>query len=291
MAGQPLTHRSGVPDTNGSIAHILDTIPVLSAANTFLLSVRNNGTEYVSVDKVGKTILGGTPGAYTPTGGLVVNTSLIQLGDGTSQIGLDLKSGSAGAYISDASVFWQYFLKSPSRVEWPVKHVYQNNVGIIETSQASGAAGGGQPGFLIKALNSLAGADDRLLQLQNANSEKFLVMFDGALKGPNNEALVLKSREDDGATAVAFTLNTDNALSTAGAKLWSLQNNSSEKASIDKDGNATVGELKIKLYSQAAEPALSADDYLALWKDTDDSNRIYLVFRRGTGDQVKVELT
>lgn len=44
-------------------------------------------------------------------------------------------------------------------------------------------------------------------------------------------------------------------------------------------------------YRQAAEPTLAADDDSAFWVDTDDANRVYLVFRRGTGDQVKVELT
>lgn len=48
---------------------------------------------------------------------------------------------------------------------------------------------------------------------------------------------------------------------------------------------------KIKLYEQATEPTLTADDYVAIWKDTNDSNRIYLIFRRGSGDQVRVELS
>jgi len=47
----------------------------------------------------------------------------------------------------------------------------------------------------------------------------------------------------------------------------------------------------IKTYTQAAEPTLSADNKAAIWIDSDDSNRVYLVFRRGIGDQVKVELT
>lgn len=45
------------------------------------------------------------------------------------------------------------------------------------------------------------------------------------------------------------------------------------------------------IYAQNDEPVLGADDTWAFWKDTDDSNRVYLVYRRGSGDQVKVELT
>ena len=52
-----------------------------------------------------------------------------------------------------------------------------------------------------------------------------------------------------------------------------------------------AGELKIKVYSQDDEPTLSADQRCAYWIDTNDSDKVYLVFRRGTGDQVKIELT
>ena len=64
-----------------------------------------------------------------------------------------------------------------------------------------------------------------------------------------------------------------------------------DKLTIDATGNTTVvGELKIKVFAQASEPTLNADEYMAIWKDTDDLNRVYLLFRRGVGDQVAVEL-
>jgi len=50
-------------------------------------------------------------------------------------------------------------------------------------------------------------------------------------------------------------------------------------------------EVKIKVYAQATEPTLTKTESMAIWRDTDDSNRIYLIFRRGASDQVKVELT
>ena len=53
----------------------------------------------------------------------------------------------------------------------------------------------------------------------------------------------------------------------------------------------STGEMKIKYYEQATEPVINSNGFMAMWKDTDDSNRIYLVFRRGDGDNVKVELT
>ena len=51
-----------------------------------------------------------------------------------------------------------------------------------------------------------------------------------------------------------------------------------------------AGELSVKLYSQNDEPTLGQDNRMAIWIDTDDSNRVYLLYRRGTGDQVAVEL-
>lgn len=50
-------------------------------------------------------------------------------------------------------------------------------------------------------------------------------------------------------------------------------------------------EIKIKVYGQTGEPTLSENEKMAIWKDTGDSDRIYLLFRRGDGDNVLVELT
>jgi len=49
-------------------------------------------------------------------------------------------------------------------------------------------------------------------------------------------------------------------------------------------------EIKLKIVESDSEPTLDNDNGMVIWKDTDDSNAIYLVFRRGTGDQVAVEL-
>ena len=59
---------------------------------------------------------------------------------------------------------------------------------------------------------------------------------------------------------------------------------------LDTEKYAEDNEIKIKVYSQTTEPTLSADSKMAMWIDTDDANKVYLIFRRGTSDQVKVEL-
>jgi len=54
----------------------------------------------------------------------------------------------------------------------------------------------------------------------------------------------------------------------------------------DKDA-----ELNCKVYSQDAEPTLTADQQAAFWIDTDGGPAYYLLFRVSSGTQVKVALT
>lgn len=47
---------------------------------------------------------------------------------------------------------------------------------------------------------------------------------------------------------------------------------------------------KLVRYEQTTEPVLAQDGDVAIWQDTSDNDRTYLVQRRGSSDQVKVEL-
>jgi len=70
-----------------------------------------------------------------------------------------------------------------------------------------------------------------------------------------------------------------------------VQKKHSPNTDTGTNGNfAIAGELSIQVFSQTTEPTLTADNRMAIWIDTDDSNRVYLLFRRGSGDQVAVEL-
>ena len=58
----------------------------------------------------------------------------------------------------------------------------------------------------------------------------------------------------DSGSAIGFTLNTSNTLSTAGAKLLSLQNNGSEKFAIDKDGKVVTAFVPaVRVHNSASE--------------------------------------
>ena len=52
---------------------------------------------------------------------------------------------------------------------------------------------------------------------------------------------------------------------------------------------AIITVWKIKNYEQSAEPTLAATERYAFWRDT-DNNKVYIIYRRGVADQVKVEL-
>ncbi len=78
--------------------------------------------------------------------------------------------------------------------------------------------------------------------------------------------------------------------------LQSVENNANFAVNILGTGTGLghlqiTGEMKCRVYSQAAKPNLAADNRFAFWIDTDDSNKVYLIFRRASGDNVTVLLT
>lgn len=231
MATNNIRLKAGEADTGSAVSFILDQVPVLSTSGAILLSVRNNNIEKLKLDKDGKLFIGGTP-SYSPqpTAGLVANYSLVEIGNGTSQIGLEFMSGNSGAYISDGSLFWINFEKTAGagrdQVRLSQQLTFSNNVGIINTSQANGAAGAGSPSLKINALNNLFTAGDRLLSIWNNSTERFYIEHDGTVyPGAANLPAIYKSREDDGATSTAHVFDTVNSLTTAGSRLLRIKNN------------------------------------------------------------------
>lgn len=90
----------------------------------------------------------------------------------------------------------------------------------------------------------------------------------GLLKGPSNGAMEVRGTMSDGSSAVGVILGAQNNLTTAGAKLLSVRNNTStEKLAVDKDGrlimdttdnSGTPGNTTINKTSASAAIAASA---------------------------------
>jgi len=117
----------------------------------------------------------------------------------------------------------------------------------------------------------------------NGQTGSVVLDTDDVSEGTSNlyytEARVSANSDVANNTSLAHTQNTDIALRT-------------DKLVIDASGNTDiVGELSIKVYNQPAEPTLTADSRMAIWIDSDHpTTRTFLIFRRGAGDQISVEL-
>jgi hypothetical protein len=69
--------------------------------------------------------------------------------------------------------------------------------------------------------------------------------------------LFLESGQTDGASAIAFKMNSSNAYSTSGAKLLTVENGEAEKFALDKDGLVSIQGTQVLGTQQAhvADPA------------------------------------
>jgi hypothetical protein len=89
---------------------------------------------------------------------------------------------------------------------------------------------------------------------------------------------------------LTVTTGTDTFTLTKGTTDLTVNADCTIDQNLQTSANVEFAELKIKVYAQASEPTLGANEYMAIWKDTDDSDRVWLIFRRGDGDNVMVEL-
>jgi hypothetical protein len=110
----------------------------------------------------------------------------------------------------------------------------------------------------------------------------------GTLNAPKlrtwqGEPLYLSTSTISTASAVGFIFDTDNTLSTAGAKLFSIRNASAEKVYIDKDGNAKFNTVYIGLgnNNNGTNLAIGAG---ALAANTTGTNNLALGFNALAGN-------
>lgn len=89
---------------------------------------------------------------------------------------------------------------------------------------------------------------------------------------------------DDGEGYINITQHVSGTITSTGILTGKIEQ------VIYGDGTEIESDVKIKTYEQTSEPTLSRDGSFGFWKDTDDSDKIYLVYRRGTGDQVKTPI-
>jgi hypothetical protein len=104
----------------------------------------------------------------------------------------------------------------------------------IEGQEADGASA---IGVIIDTAETYSTSGAKLFSVQNNADEKAYIQYDGTFVLTDTSSATIEGQEADGATAVGVAINTAETYSTSGAKLLSVQNNSSEKAYVTKDGD------------------------------------------------------
>lgn len=123
--------------------------------------------------------------------------------------------------------------------------VRANSAGAI-TVKGQPVDGAAAVGVVTDTSATLANATAKLLSVRNNTTEKTYILYDGTHYAPGMTtfgatSLTLKSTVADGAATVAHILDTTNALSTTGAKLFSLRNAGVEKIGVTYDGSTIFG--------------------------------------------------
>lgn len=123
-------------------------------------------------------------------------------------------------------------------------------------------------GITLNNSISLLNANAKLVSIQSAGAE--LAFFGsggdltvpsvttGFMFSPTSTTLTLRSQQADGSTAVGTLIQNTPSLTTAGAKLVSFKNNSTEKAFIDKDGAISAAGIALTDTTRGGQTSFSA---------------------------------
>ena len=252
QAAGPVTLQlvGGPPDDGSAVAASINAYTPLTNGGAKLLSVRNATVEKVAIFQNGTF---STEGELTVKGGNTYNY---------------------GGYVTSGNGrFKEHNGMAPAALEGG-KTDAADAVGTVLNSNYSYTTVGSKLASIRNAGVEKAYFDkdgklvvSSLATSINGGANTMVVGHNGSnigLTNYSNATNTINSAKADGANAVAHAFNTAN-FTTVGTKLISIQNAGVEKASIDKDGNATfVGDVYangVKL-GQAGVAAVSYDQIL-----------------------------
>lgn len=235
---------SSVADGPSSIAFTLNSANSFATSGAKLLVLENNGTAKFTVDKDGNTTAVGTIAAS--------NFSGTSSGTNTGDVSLAAVGSSPSA--NGASLAAQVLTLQP--------------------------ADGTHPGVITSGSQSIGGIKtfgSNIIFSSTIQSNSFINDSSGNARlgfyGSSGLGSLFNSFVADGASAVAFISNAAVALSTAGALLVSVRNNSVEKFKIDKDGNTTAtGTIGASNFSGTSSGTNSGDVTLSAFGSTPNGN-------------------
>lgn len=200
-------------------AYTLNTLYNLSTTGAKLFILQNYGSEKFSVDKDGNVnIPAGKEfrinGVAIPSTGGAVSFP-ISTTTATPSAGINLQEASS-------SLVAEGLLNISLAPGGYYKGIRMNNEGIAEALHISlGTGSSNSKGIRISCINN--------------QSTPFTIE-----KGTSTTVTSFTPNVIDGGSAIAYTFSTGNALSTTGAKLFSLKNNNVEKLYVSKDGDIYV---------------------------------------------------
>ncbi len=231
----------------GNVAHIFDTNVAYSTAGALIASFKTGGTQKLSIDYTGNVLTTGN--IQTSSAAATIGST----GSGASPLTIAsaaTNSGTSVACVINNTVSMSTaggLLLSVRNNGTQKASIDYNGVltllggitaggGVVPSASASynlgSASAGWYSAYLTNGVLDLAG--NARLAVTASSSTTVL----GAIA--------------DGATNVAVILNNSVTMSTAGAKLLSVRNNGTEKASIDYAGNFSGGTVNgITLFAPA----------------------------------------
>jgi len=243
----PVRFRQTLADGASSVAYAFDTSTAWSNAGAKLLSIRTGGTEQLSVNTTGD--VKPTTSASASLGGSS-NRWLAGWFDTANVTSINATLDSSHTYLA-----LPVSASSPTLQGWT----------------ADGAAA---ISVIINAATSLATSTARIVSFQNAGTEKAWVDSTGIVHTPQvmgtgntntrvslaaSNPTIVAGDQANGASAIGVTIRTGVAYSTAGSKIISFQNSTTEKAFVSQAGlyGGTVGTATLAGTTSAATATVS----------------------------------
>lgn len=272
VAGGSLSHvsYSTVPDSASAVGTIINNASTLATAGSKLVSFRNNGTEKAYVDYTG------TIGAYNFLG-LDANATIYAANFQNNYSTVSVRGNSASKIASFYTFNSPSWIEKAwigkdgdlTLSSWAAATAYYPTTSTLPLYiRGQKPDSSTTTSIVLDATGALTTAGAKIASFQNAGVEKLAIDKDGHIAWPlgttyfgtanghifgggniystyadiylgytNGTTGKINTEAFDGASAVGLVLNNSNVLSTAGAKILSIQNQSVEKAYIDKDGN------------------------------------------------------
>ena len=213
----------------------------LAVANGYLYAIGGaNGvdgaTSYSSIEYA-KLNADGTLGAWTTASTSLLAPRYFNGGTPVYNGYIYTIAGINGDYGVDGNYYNTSYVTSTQRIK------FGGSLDLTSYSGGDNAEGNGSGGSLTAGNTNIVG----LLQVAGAANFAQGASIGGELNVTGNVSLgtgLVVSKVANGASAVGFTLTTQ-SMTTAGAKLFVLNNATNERFSVDKDGHiVTYGHLK-----------------------------------------------